>query len=205
MAKDAEIVNKVEEVSKTKARIMDAALHLFSSLGYHKTTTKHISKLANVNEVTIFRVFGTKENLFQETTQYYVQGVDIKKEVESNISDDFIESVRKVSKLYMKLCEKNEKLYKIQMNLPDDMKTFTKLKLSIGFHEVLVPYFQSVIDAGKIFGNPEIMSITLLNSLLGAYTVYLLSNKSFTNVNLYRLVDEHAMQFAYYYSYDKTL
>ena len=204
MAKNTETVKKTEEISTTKERIMDAALHLFSCLGYHKTTTKHISKLAGVNEVTVFRIFGNKENLFQETTQYYVQGVDIKKEVEKNISDDFIDSIRKISKLYMKLCEKSEKLYKIQMNLPDDMKAFTKLKLSIGFHDVLVPYFQTVIDSGKVFGNPEIMAITLINSLLGAYTVYLLSNKSFTNINLYRLVDEHAMQFAYYYSYEKS-
>ena len=199
---DRNVKNKKnqEETSSTKERIMDAALHLFSSLGYHKTTTKHISRLANVNEVTIFRIFGNKENLFQETTQYYVQGVDIKKEVEKIINDDFHESIQKISVLYMNLCEKSEKLYKIQMNLPEDMKTFTKLKLSIGFQEVLIPYFQKVVQNNQASGEPEIMTITLLNSLLGAFTVYLLSNKSFTSIDLYRLVNEHASQFSHFYA-----
>lgn len=200
MARNVKSTKNQEETSSTKERIMDAALHLFSSLGYHKTTTKHISRLAGVNEVTIFRVFGNKENLFQETTQYYVQGVDIKKEVEKVISDDFRESIQKISRLYMNLCEKSEKLYKIQMNLPEDMKTFTKLKLSIGFQEVLTPYFQELIEKGHAKGDPEVMTITLINSLLGAFTVYLLSNKSFTSIDLYHLVDEHSYQFSHFYA-----
>lgn len=200
MARNVKSTKNQEETSSTKERIMDAALHLFSSLGYHKTTTKHISRLAGVNEVTIFRIFGNKENLFQETTQYYVQGVDIKKEVEKVISDDFRESIQKISRLYMNLCEKSEKLYKIQMNLPEDMKTFTKLKLSIGFQEVLTPYFQELIEKGHAKGDPEVMTITLINSLLGAFTVYLLSNKSFTSIDLYHLVDEHSYQFSHFYA-----
>lgn len=200
MARNVKSTKNHEETVSTKERIMDAALHLFSSLGYHKTTTKHISKIAGVNEVTIFRTFGNKENLFQETTQYYVEGVDIKKEVARVINDDFKDSIQKISILYMNLCEKSEKLYKIQMNLPEDMKTFTKLKLSKGFQEVLLPYFQEAVEKGQAQGDPEIMTITLLNSLLGAFTVYLLSNKSFTSVELYRLVEEHASQFSYFYA-----
>lgn len=200
MARNVKSTKNHEETVSTKERIMDAALHLFSSLGYHKTTTKHISKIAGVNEVTIFRTFGNKENLFQETTQYYVEGVDIKKEVARVINDDFKDSIQKISILYMNLCEKSEKLYKIQMNLPEDMKTFTKLKLSKGFQEVLLPYFQEAVEKGQAKGNPEIMTITLLNSLLGAFTVYLLSNKSFTSIELYRLVEEHASQFSYFYA-----
>lgn len=49
----------------TRERILNAALDLFSDLGFHGTTTRKIAQKAGVNEVTIFRQFKTKENLFQ--------------------------------------------------------------------------------------------------------------------------------------------
>ena len=64
-------------MSKTKGtrdKIMSVALKLFSEQGYYSTTTSQIANEAGVNEVTIFRHFKTKENLFQETTQNYGEG-----------------------------------------------------------------------------------------------------------------------------------
>lgn len=199
---DVDLKDEVDGIS-TKVKIMHSALKNFSSLGYHKTTTKLIAMEADVNEVTIFRIFKSKENLFQETTEYYVQKVDIENEVNKLITDDFTNSIRNISKLYMNYCEANEHIYKIQMNLPDDMKNFTKLKLSKGFYNVLNEYFLELKKRGEIQGNPSIMSMCFLNSMLGAYTIYILSNKTFTNIDLYDMVDEQALQFANYYIRNK--
>ena len=48
----------------TKTKILDAALELFSEKGFKATTTKIIAEKAEVNEVTLFRYFGSKEKLF---------------------------------------------------------------------------------------------------------------------------------------------
>lgn len=50
----------------TNIRILDAAFKIFSSKGYSGTTTREIAHEANVNEVTIFRKFKSKENLLKE-------------------------------------------------------------------------------------------------------------------------------------------
>ncbi len=50
----------------TKERILSSAFELFAERGYEGTTTKKIATLAGVNEVTIFRAFGSKEGLFQK-------------------------------------------------------------------------------------------------------------------------------------------
>jgi AcrR family transcriptional regulator len=47
-------------------RILDAALKIFSIKGYSGATTREIAHEANVNEVTIFRKFKSKENLLKE-------------------------------------------------------------------------------------------------------------------------------------------
>jgi AcrR family transcriptional regulator len=48
----------------TNTRILDAALELFYVNGYDGTTTRAIAEGARVNEVTLFRNFGTKKNIF---------------------------------------------------------------------------------------------------------------------------------------------
>ncbi len=48
----------------TKGRILDAALELMYEGGYDGTTTRAIAERAGVNEVTLFRNFGSKRNLF---------------------------------------------------------------------------------------------------------------------------------------------
>jgi len=50
---------------ETRQRILDAALQLFSERGYDGATTRAIAALAGVNEVTLFRHFGSKKSLFQ--------------------------------------------------------------------------------------------------------------------------------------------
>jgi AcrR family transcriptional regulator len=189
-------MSKKEE---TRKKIMTVALKLFSEQGYYSTPTKLIASEAGVNELTLFRHFGSKENLFQATTENYVKGINIKKEISELKKQDFQESMVEIAKDYLEFCHQNEKLYKIQMRLKDDEKTFVRLKLSREFSDVLIEYFTECIELGQIVGHPEMMSTTFINSILGAFTVYVLTNNSFTGLDLDDLVEEHAKQFASYY------
>ncbi len=47
----------------TRTRLIDAALELFATNGITETTTKAVAELAQVNEVTLFRNFGSKHGL----------------------------------------------------------------------------------------------------------------------------------------------
>lgn len=49
--------------SSTKTRLIDAALELFAAKGVTETTTKAVAERAQVNEVTLFRHFGSKYGL----------------------------------------------------------------------------------------------------------------------------------------------
>jgi AcrR family transcriptional regulator len=50
----------------TDERILDAALRVFEEVGLRGATTRRIAEEAGVNEVTLFRRFGTKETLLLE-------------------------------------------------------------------------------------------------------------------------------------------
>lgn len=54
----------------TRQRIIDAANALFGRVGYRRATTRAIAAAAGVNEVTIFRHFGSKRNLLRASIEY---------------------------------------------------------------------------------------------------------------------------------------
>jgi len=52
-------------MDKTKQKILDAAIRVFASEGYSGATTRKIAEVADVNEVTLFRKFKSKENILR--------------------------------------------------------------------------------------------------------------------------------------------
>ena len=54
---------QAELSSPTRQRLLDAAFRVCSERGLHGATTREIADVAQVNEVTLFRQFGSKEKL----------------------------------------------------------------------------------------------------------------------------------------------
>lgn len=54
---------KSTEAASTRARLIEAASRVCAARGLHGTTTREIAETAGVNEVTLFRHFGSKEKL----------------------------------------------------------------------------------------------------------------------------------------------
>ncbi|CAG1005277.1 MAG: TetR/AcrR family transcriptional regulator [Candidatus Methanoperedens sp.] len=52
-------------MDKTEKKILNAAIKVFASEGYGRATTLRIAEVANVNEVTLFRKFHSKENILR--------------------------------------------------------------------------------------------------------------------------------------------
>jgi len=76
----------------TKTRILDSALQLFSERGFKATTTRLIAENAGINEVTLFRYFGSKEKLFlaviEQETKMRMGIVQIEPEPSENMVDE---------------------------------------------------------------------------------------------------------------------
>ena len=52
--------------SDTRDRLIDVTARIFAEAGYHGTTTRRIAQEADLNEVTVFRHFGSKDALIRE-------------------------------------------------------------------------------------------------------------------------------------------
>jgi AcrR family transcriptional regulator len=52
-----------------ETKIFSAAINILMSLGYDGATTKEIADIAGVNEVTLFRKYGSKAGLFEKAIE----------------------------------------------------------------------------------------------------------------------------------------
>lgn len=191
--------NNMKYNNETSEKIMKVSLKLFSEQGYYPTTTKQIAEEAGVNELTIFRHFGSKSNLFQVTTEHYV--IDSRVDYILNDIEDlsFEEGMLLIANRIYKLFIQNTKLYKVQMKLSDNEQDFVKLKLSRKIISILIEYFKELKERKVIEGEPEIMAVTLVNSLLGAFTVEILGDNTVSNLKWEDIVKEHTRQFVSIY------
>src|SRR5205814_10472678 len=55
---------------KRRDEILAAAAHVFAQHGFRGSTTRRIADTAGVNEITLFRQFGSKEELIRQAMQY---------------------------------------------------------------------------------------------------------------------------------------
>ncbi len=51
-------------IQRSREKVLRAATALFAAKGYHETSTRDVARRARVNEVTVFRLFRTKQDLY---------------------------------------------------------------------------------------------------------------------------------------------
>ncbi|XJZ27208.1 TetR/AcrR family transcriptional regulator [Bacillota bacterium Lsc_1132] len=76
-----------QEMTEKQQRVLEAAISLFAEKGYASTSTSEIAKAAGVAEGTIFRHFGSKENLLLSVIlPFIIESIPI-------LADEFIQDV----------------------------------------------------------------------------------------------------------------
>ena len=81
-------LNKRAARTVTQVRIVEAAAQLFARQGYKGTSTRDISRLAKVNEVTLFRYFPRKWDLFTAAATSRLSRIRMGRELQSKLASD---------------------------------------------------------------------------------------------------------------------
>lgn len=91
----------------TRDRIIDAALAVFSEKGYEAASTRDIAEKTGVNEITLFRHFGNKENLFREVLNAKVPTSLLSDDVNRRLTGHLREDLSFLAKNYLEIHLKN--------------------------------------------------------------------------------------------------
>jgi len=132
-----------------RERLIEAAFFLFSEYGYARTTTKNIAKRASVSEVTLFRIFGTKEALFEEVLKRYSVIANLKEVLKEVHGKDLREVlIITARRFYFALLDK-KKMVKItlsEINLYSDKVFEIYKRIKDEIDEGLISIFRTKKD-----------------------------------------------------------
>lgn len=82
------IGRKSAEKSVTEVRLVEAAAQLFARQGFKATTTREIAQLADLNEVTLFRYFSRKPDLFLAALESHLSRVKLSHDLQKSLAAD---------------------------------------------------------------------------------------------------------------------
>lgn len=82
------LVSKNQQKSVMEVRLLEAAVQLFSRHGFSRTGTREIAQLAEVNETTLFRYYGTKKELFWAALESRLERIKLGRELHSALASD---------------------------------------------------------------------------------------------------------------------
>ncbi len=143
-------------MKEKKDLILEASLEVFSEKGYNLATTLEISKRAGVSEMTLFRHFQTKNNLFLTSIKQAI-GESIGDDLSIDINNDTKDFIRLLMHEKMLMISKHTGLIKMLIRetlahtLPHELG-FTKMIYNQVIQKIsrYVSYHQLNVDSISI-------------------------------------------------------
>lgn len=110
----------------TKARVLEAALDVFSEKGFHLATVDEIAEHAGVGKGTLYRYFANKESLFSELVRMRTEELERSANAVLDEQDDVLTMITKVLRVYFEFFDRNQRLYRLivqeRMDVGDQFK-----------------------------------------------------------------------------------
>jgi AcrR family transcriptional regulator len=163
------------ETDSTRDRMLDSGLRIFAEKGFAAATTKEISSGAGVNEVTLFRHFGSKRALFERVIRERSPLAEIKGAVSMDMDAPVEELLERNAVAVLRILKANRHLF--MMLLGDAWRTQRTRSVISEFGvekgmEFATEMMAGLIAAGKIRRmDPEIAA----RSLMGMVQSYFLT------------------------------
>lgn len=179
---------------------MAAVIDLVAEFGYNGVSTKEIAARAEVNEVTLFRHFGSKLNLLEKAFHHYHYAEEMQKLFEEKITWKLTEDLLLISKRYHELMNRNRKVMQIAMKERQVMQSF---QVSTHMHpqrlrDLLIDYFKKMQEKGMLTDcNPEAQALAFMWMNHGAFVSQLNEDSlTFSRVSLDEFIIESVRTFA---------
>lgn len=147
-----ESLHTVSGKSETHRRILQAALEEFAQSGYKGASTRLIAERAGVNEVTLFRHFGSKLELLKAAVNDAAEQIRPSDDLDSYLSMSFRVGFRKLITDYVMQLGNFSDILTLGFvesfsnpQIADDIKGFMW-----NMRTVLIEYFEALYDQGRM-------------------------------------------------------
>lgn len=161
-------------------KIIETAIKMFAEKGYANTPTSEIAKNAGVAEGTIFRHYGTKDNLLLSViVPFFKESIpDLAEEIFNQILSENILSFEDFLRAFMKnriqFINENKEIFRVVVKELFYNEELRKELLPL-FSKNILHHFNKVIDMykeqGEILDLPNKILIRMVFTMIGGYFV----------------------------------
>jgi AcrR family transcriptional regulator len=166
------------KTSKTRERILAAAVSLFAQFGYCGVSTREIAHLAKVNEITVYRYYPKKHDLFMAAVESEMQKLHIRPELVTRLmsAPDLRSSLRGISELIGGVLAQQPSLARLlQFSALEFGAVLAPLyRKHLGsVLELGIGYLQCWVDAGELnYHDPRILILAFATTIVSLPTFY---------------------------------
>lgn len=183
----------------TGDKLILAAIDLMAEKGYHATTTKEIAAAAGVNEVTLFRHFGSKQKLLEAAFDRYHYGDEMTKLFQEKLVWELQPDLLLISRTYHAIMSRNRKMIMIGIkeggSIPgvDERASRHPQKLK----RLLTDYLTAMKEQGKVRGDakPELQALSFMWMNYGAFVSGMGTGGVLAGVKLEEFIEESVRTF----------
>ncbi|MGI5848956.1 MAG: TetR/AcrR family transcriptional regulator [Christensenellales bacterium] len=174
-------------MNSTHGRIISAAKELFEKKGFAAATTKEIAALANVSEVTLFRHFENKRNLFEKTVHSCTRSYKIDDYLKNGVTYELDHDLTWIGYHIMEIHKQNAPMFrmiirdKIRGSVPEMHIKCNEHSLECQLHQ----YFDTMKKLGKLSTDPKMAIKFYITNITGYFMREIFSKISVQNDEKY--------------------
>jgi AcrR family transcriptional regulator len=141
-------------------QILEAALDMIVQRGYSGATTREIAAAAGINEVTLFRRFGSKEKLLhaaieQEAEHFGAAEIDYTGDLEADLA--------RIFRFYLELVKQRGRAIFVLINeLPRRPELLEILQVPMGIAQKVANILMRYQAEGRLIQEPPIHALSVL-------------------------------------------
>lgn len=166
----------------TSDKILYAAIDLMAEKGYRGVSTKEIAAAAGLSEMTLFRRFGSKQNLLEAAVDRFHYGPEMKKLFSERIVWSLHRDLITISNVYHEIMLRNRNMFLITFKeghlLPEAKERM--LKHPVQLKELLTDYFTRMQELGLLVRDepPEPLALAFMHLNYGAFVSFVTNGKT---------------------------
>lgn len=162
-----------EKKRQTRKAILEAAISLFGSRGYDKTSIDQLAKKAGVGKGTIYSYFRTKSEIFLAFCEDELDFLHLEMDRKLDANTPFLEALIEVFMIEFRYVTRNRefgRLFLREVIFPSDRIVERSRDIDDRFIDIFLPLFQKAQKAGELR-----LDIELLFAIGHFYALYLLA------------------------------
>ncbi|KQY94219.1 transcriptional regulator [Paenibacillus sp. Root52] len=182
----------------SKERLMMTAIDLISKKGYKSVTTMEIATTAGLSEKTLFRQFGTKQNLLESAFDQYYYSEEMTRIFNEKLVWDLHTDLLLISRTYHEIMNRNRKLFLIGFKEEEHLPGLRDrtIKHPRQLLEIITEYFRIMYDKGKLVQtNFEHQAFSFMALNYGVFINNLDEDARFPSLSLDSIITESVWTF----------